>query len=69
MSDNNFDFAAMARAHEMEQAIAAVNHFAKMLRAFHLSLMREGFTPDEALQLVKQYQGLVLRNNQKGGNT
>jgi hypothetical protein len=55
MSDEFPDLVAM-----FDQALVAMGNVAKLLHAYHVQLVREGFTEDQALFLTAQYQQRLL---------
>lgn len=48
-------------AHLFEQGEAAIMNFAKMVGSYHKQLMAEGFTPEQAFELTRDYQNEALQ--------
>jgi hypothetical protein len=48
-------------AHLLEQSETAIVNFAKMIGSFHKQLLAEKFTPEQAFELVRDYQQESLR--------
>lgn len=48
-------------AHLFEQGEAAIMNFAKMVGSYHKQLMTEGFTPEQAFELTRDYQNEALQ--------
>ena len=49
------------RIHDLDQGTGALSNFAAIIGAYHRSLMVEGFTRQEALQIVLSYQQGIIR--------
>lgn len=45
---------------QLDQAMSGLADMAKMLRAYHVGLVDAGFSPEEALTLTAQFQGLTF---------
>ena len=59
--DNN-EARSLSMQAQMDQTSEAMSQLAALYRRYYLSLIKEGFTDSEALQLVVAYQNLLMGN-------
>lgn len=57
----NEDF-QMDMVHMLEQGETALANFAKMIGTYHKQLKEEGFSYEQAFEMVRDYQVEALRN-------
>lgn len=53
------------KTHRLDQSTGALGDFAHTLAAYRRSLIAEGFSPAEALQIVLEYQKGIIQSLSK----